>query len=73
MSWNYRVVRENSPYSQYRIVEMYHNAQGAPENYCEPFYEQDTLEDLKWVLDTMQEALKKPVILLDSQGKILRD
>lgn len=73
MSWNYRVVKENTECGTYRIVEMYYNSEDEPENYCEPFYEQETFGDLRHTHELIQEAFQKPVILLDAQGNFIRD
>ncbi len=70
MSWNFRVIKtkvEGDPFIEfeYGIHEVYYNLEtGKPNGYhSKPRrVDAETIEELKWTLNKMLEALDKPVL-----------
>jgi hypothetical protein len=71
MSWNYRVIRGGDPGGvYYAIHEVYYDADGEPNGWCEADALADTRDDLFSVLERMNEAAKKPVLEV-REGKLV--
>lgn len=79
MTWNYRVVRSPDPVASgadatytYGIHEVFYDADGKPDGISE--YAQDvigdTVDDVKWLLNKMVDALGKPVLDYDTREEI---
>ena len=75
--WNHRVLKttsefEGSVYEDFRIVEVqYRN--GLISTYCEPFTSAESLDQLQKTLNQMQDALSKPVLLLEDFADLEED
>lgn len=65
MAWNYRVLKRTLPSGEeeFGIVEAYYNEDQFIEMYTD-FVDvnAETLENVEWMLNKMEEALKKEVI-----------
>lgn len=78
MSWNHRVIAydnieeiysktsipaPDTPEIYFEIVEMYYDANNIPNGYSEnTTVGGDTIKGMRWSLNKMKEALKKPII-----------
>jgi hypothetical protein len=68
-TWNHRVLKttseiEGTVYEDFRIVEVqYRN--GLISTHCEPFTSAESLDQLQKTLNQMQDALNKPVLVLE--------
>lgn len=65
MSWNYRVIRHVKNNEEfYHVHEVYYDDNGTPTMVStEPIAPYaESVEDLKWVLERMLEALDKPIL-----------
>jgi len=73
MGWNHRVVHRQdiTPSGRtedtYFITEVYYDDSGNPDGLIDDgvVIQSETVQGLEWVLDRMQEALKKPVLERD--------
>ena len=68
-TWNHRVLKTTSEFEgmideNFQIVEVqYRN--GIISTYCEPFTSAESLDELQKTLNQMQDALNKPVLVLE--------
>jgi len=69
MNWNHRVIHQRVKCleeweDQFSIHEVYYDEFGNPINHTIDAISPkgDSIEDLKWVLDKMQESLKHPIL-----------
>jgi hypothetical protein len=68
-TWNHRVLKTSIEFEgtldeNFRIVEVqYRN--GIISTYCEPFTSAESLDQLQKVIKQMQDALSKPVLVLE--------
>lgn len=73
MSWRYRVIKIKKPVEEndptgfnYGIHEVYNDTKGEIHTYTDAVtIEQDSLEDLKWQLESMLKALNQEVLTPD--------
>jgi hypothetical protein len=76
-TWNHRVLKitseiEGSVYEDFRIVEVqYRN--GIISTYCDPFTSAESLDELQKILNQMQGALNKPVLVLEDFSDLEED
>jgi hypothetical protein len=73
MSWNYRVIKQTSKLGEdwYEFREVYYTKSGKIDMWTARSAEPHggSLEDLKWGLIQMLEALEKPVLTEVKRGK----
>lgn len=68
-TWNHRVLKTTSEFEgmideNFQIVEVqYRN--GIISTYCEPFTSAESLDQLQKTINQMQDALSKPVLVLE--------
>lgn len=67
MSWNYRIMKHvgRSPNNEEYLGmhEVYYDKDGKPNGYSsEPSFIGENLDELKWVLERMGEAVAKPIL-----------
>jgi hypothetical protein len=68
-TWNHRVLKktyelDGSIYEDFYIMEVQYK-DGIPSSYCEPFVSAESVEQLQKVLNQMQAALSKSVLLME--------
>lgn len=65
MSWNHRVMaHEYKDEVYFKIHEVYYDVEGVPDSYTADAISigGESLKDMKWTLDKMQECLSKPIL-----------
>ena len=69
MSWNYRVMQyemKGVDYPLYMITEVYYDKEGRPRSFIEDYHDAvsgaEDIEDLRFAVTKMQDALEKPVL-----------
>jgi hypothetical protein len=76
-TWNHRVLKtisefEGSLSEDFQIVEVqYRN--GIISTYCEPFTSAESIDGLRKALTQMQDALSKPVLVLEDFADLEED
>jgi hypothetical protein len=76
-TWNHRVLKttselEGSVYEDFQIVEVqYRN--GIISTYCDPFTSAESLDQLQKTLNQIQDALNKPVLVLEDFADLQED
>lgn len=76
MSWNYRVLAEetNTGETAYRIAEVYYDDAGKPDAWTLPDYnptaEWDDVGDLKGTVELILGAFDKPVLFVADGNKL---
>lgn len=68
-TWNHRILKktyefEGSLCEDFYLMEVQYR-DGVPSSYCEPFVSAESLDGLEKVLNQMQSALSKPVLLME--------
>jgi hypothetical protein len=68
-TWNHRILKktyefEGSISEDFYIMEVQYR-DGVPSSYCEPFVSAESLDGLQKVLNQMQSAFSKPVLLME--------
>lgn len=72
--WNHRVIATKHIDGIYLgIHEVYYDDAGKPVSATKTPIEvsSDSLDDIKWVLDMMQECLSKPILFITETSKIV--
>lgn len=76
MSWNYRVMeRQVAGEESYIISEVYYNEDGTIRG-CTPspvVCAAESIEDMQWFVQQLEEALHKPVIYIDHKNKTIKE